>query len=193
MRRKRRSWPVDPLNHPASCQYRSTVHQYCNGRISNRGHMSRCTRNTGHSFFFFFLNKSSLFIVSAMSTAGKRSSTISKSLCNAIATYSWQYGIWYQVPYLVLLYVRVTIILEALVLGACQPCNPSMQVVPLLILVVKGTLQSTIWHLKVCGVDSADARPGVKVFRVFQVLVIGCLSKFCAILLSEEWYRCYRW
>ena len=39
-------------------------------------------------FFFFFLNQSSLFIVSAMSAAGKRSNTISTSLCNAIATYS---------------------------------------------------------------------------------------------------------
>ena len=39
-------------------------------------------------FFFFFLNQSILFIVSAMSTAGKRSNTISTSLCNAIATYS---------------------------------------------------------------------------------------------------------
>ena len=38
--------------------------------------------------FFFFLNQSILFIVSAMSTAGKRSNTISTSLCNAIATYS---------------------------------------------------------------------------------------------------------
>ena len=38
--------------------------------------------------FFFFLNQSILFIVSAMSTTGKRSNTISTSLCNAIATYS---------------------------------------------------------------------------------------------------------
>ena len=36
----------------------------------------------------FFLNQSILFIVSAMSTAGKRSNTILTSLCNAIATYS---------------------------------------------------------------------------------------------------------
>ena len=34
------------------------------------------------------LNQSILFIFSAMSTAGKRSNTISTSLCNAIATYS---------------------------------------------------------------------------------------------------------
>ena len=36
----------------------------------------------------FFLNQSILFIVSAMSTAGKRSNNISTSLCKAIAIYS---------------------------------------------------------------------------------------------------------
>ena len=41
-----------------------------------------------HNSVHFFLNQSILFIVSAMSTAGKRSNTISTSLCNAIATYS---------------------------------------------------------------------------------------------------------
>ena len=103
-----------------------------------------------------------------MSTAGKRSNTISTSLCNAIATYSWRYGIWYQVPYLDLFSVRVTIVLEAWVLGARQPCSPSTQGVPLPMLVMEGTLQSTIWHLKVCGVDSAIAQNRY-LFHVFKL------------------------
>ena len=51
---------------------------------------------------------------------------------------------FFQVPYLVLLSLRVTIVLEAMVLRACQPYNPSTQGVPLPMLVVEGTLQSTI-------------------------------------------------
>ena len=141
----------------------------------------------------FFLNQSILFIVSAMSSAGKRSNTISTSLCNAIATYSWQYGIWYQVSCVVLISVPVTIVLEALVLGACQPCSPSTQGVPLPMLVVEGSLQSTIWLLKVCGVDYADARPGIEVFRAFQVLVGACLIKQRSIPVSGTFFFAAIW
>ena len=67
--------------------------RFCASRIYGRGgpdgsHPASAAEKRRFFFFFFFLNQSSLFIVSAMSTAGKRSNTISTSLRNAIATYS---------------------------------------------------------------------------------------------------------